>query len=367
MKVTRLDAGRLDAPTRTPQGGLRAPAYLTRTGVFVYQNEDGTERREYRPADEVFKADSLATLPGVPVTKLHPTEMVRSDNFKKYAAGHVGDNVVRDGEKVAATVYVQDGELVAAIERGDMREVSCGYSCELDETPGVTPAGEKYDAVQRAISYNHLAVVPVGRAGSEVRLRLDAAKNVLPPSSGQQEQPMHKERIDGVDYEVGTDAHKAACARRDEAEKIRKDAADKLQAKCDSLEADLSKAKQDLAEMPAKITEQAKSRASLEVGAKKVLGEAAKFDGLSDAELRLQVAKKANPSLKFDGKSEAYVEALHDQAIERAGAETEVAPLRQVEHNDEATQTSRVDADAAWEAMVTRNQNRWKTADKAKA
>jgi hypothetical protein len=35
--VIRLDTVRLDAPKRTPQGGLAAPAYLTRAGVFVYK------------------------------------------------------------------------------------------------------------------------------------------------------------------------------------------------------------------------------------------------------------------------------------------------------------------------------------------
>lgn len=35
-----------------------------RTGILVYQNVDGTERREYRPPEEAFRADSLASLIG---------------------------------------------------------------------------------------------------------------------------------------------------------------------------------------------------------------------------------------------------------------------------------------------------------------
>jgi hypothetical protein len=322
VKVLRLDSVKLDAVTRTPQGGLKAAAYLTRTGVFNYVNDDGSPRCEFRPADEVFRADSLATLPGVPVTRLHPPEMVRADNFKAYATGHVGDNVVRDGEKIAATLYVQDAELVTAIERGDMREISCGYTCDLDETPGEIN-GVKYDAVQRNIAYNHVAVVPIGRAGAEVRLRLDAAKNALPPSSGPQEKPMKTERIDGVDYEIGSDAHKAAVSRRDEADKARAKAHDELQAKFDAQATELAQAKKDIAELPAKLAAQMQTRAALEQGAKKVLGGEAKFDGLKDSEVRRQVAQKANPDLKLDGKSEDYITALFDIAVAKSTEKTD--------------------------------------------
>ena len=54
----------------------------------------------------------------------------------------------------------------------DARELSCGYKLNLDETPGITPDGQHYDAIQRDIRYNHLAVVQRGRAGN-ARLNMD--------------------------------------------------------------------------------------------------------------------------------------------------------------------------------------------------
>ena len=38
---------------------------------------------------------------------------------------------------------------------------------------GKTPAGEDYDGVQLVIRYNHVALVPKGRAGENVKLLVD--------------------------------------------------------------------------------------------------------------------------------------------------------------------------------------------------
>lgn len=308
----------MDAPERTPQGFLRAPAHLTRSGVFVYLNADGSQRREYRPTGEVMRADSLATLISAPVTMDHPPEMVTVANRDKYDRGNVGDSIVRDGGKVAASLYIKDSKLLTAVERGDMREVSCGYNCTLEASPGVVPdgepdAGQRYDAIQRDIVYNHVAILPRGRAGSEVRLRLDGDGNAVYPTS--QEQTMVKERIDGVDYEVGTEPHKAAVSCRDEAAKKAQAERDALQARADKADVDLAAARERLDKLPAELEARATARATLLDGARKVLGSEAKFDGKDDAAIRLEVAAKANPALKLDGKSADYVSALFDMAV----------------------------------------------------
>ena len=173
----RYDVLRLDGSCaeRTPQGGLRVPAFLTRAGVFEYRNANGSVRREYRPPTEVFDAQSLCSLEDAPVTDGHQGA-VRPDSFQSLAKGHVR-SIKQDGQFVAGVVLVQDAALVAAVERGERREVSCGYECRLDMTPGTTPDGEAFDAIQRNIKYNHCAMLPVGagRAGREVALRLDSA------------------------------------------------------------------------------------------------------------------------------------------------------------------------------------------------
>src|SRR5262252_7976168 len=102
--VARFDVAALGKPERTSQGFLRVPAYVTRCGVLEYKRPDGTVVRELRPRDEVFKADSLATLSAAPVTDLHPTVMISPANVRELSVGHVGDHVKADGELVAAHV-----------------------------------------------------------------------------------------------------------------------------------------------------------------------------------------------------------------------------------------------------------------------
>jgi hypothetical protein len=176
MTVTRYDVAELGSIETTPQGFIRAPAYLTRAGVLDYRRADGTVRRELRPPSAVFNADSLATLAAAPLTDLHPAEMVSPKNVRRLSIGHVSDDVRQDGQHVAARVTVQDADAIAAVQAGERRELSCGYTCDLDETPG-THNGQPYDAVQRNIRYNHVGIGPKnwGRAGSSVALRIDAA------------------------------------------------------------------------------------------------------------------------------------------------------------------------------------------------
>lgn len=168
----RVDYGTLRPAKRTIDGRMRVDATLTRSGVFVYRNNDGTERREYRPPAEVFKADSMRSFELQPVTYEHPTVKVEASNAKELSKGIVLEGIRRDGNHMVASMIIDDAELIRAIETGAMREVSCGYECEYDPTPGVSPEGERHDGVQSNIVGNHVAVVPAGRAGT-ARIKLD--------------------------------------------------------------------------------------------------------------------------------------------------------------------------------------------------
>lgn len=366
MTVQRIDSAvRLDGAKRTPQGGLRVDAALARPGILKYRQPDGSWISEYLSPEEAFKADSMASLASAPVTKLHPPEMVSRNNWSKYTRGNVGETVRQDGDKVAATLYLQDADLADAVERGDMKEVSCGYACDLVNKPGVSPEGERYDRLQINRRYNHVAVVPMGRAGSEIALRLDSAGDsvaevLIVDTDGfmKGQIDMKIEKIDGVDYEIGTDAHKAAAVRRDEAVKADKTEREKLQARADKGETDAKseKTRADTAEAElGKLRKDAsdKARAALEVQARKVLGAAQKFDAvdgkpMTDAAIRLAVAQKANPELKFDGKGDAYAEVLFDMAIVKAdeaqGALGSLhSALHAVAHVDAAGDPTKVD------------------------
>jgi uncharacterized protein len=179
--VMRFDTAqlRLDGK-RTPQGFLRADAIIARTGVQTYKRADGSLQREYRPPSTVFHPDALNSFSLAPLTLGHPPVPVSAQNAKVYAVGTTGEIVARkDSKYVATKVLITDPAAIEAVERGDARELSCGYECDLDMRPGISPEGERYDAVQTAIRGNHVAILAHGRAGPEVRLQLDADDHPL--------------------------------------------------------------------------------------------------------------------------------------------------------------------------------------------
>lgn len=172
MKSQRFDVGELESPVRRDDGTIRADARLTRSGVFLYRNADGSLRREFRPPSEVFDSASLDSLRMVPVTMDHPRFAVDASNARKVSVGTTGQDVRQDGSFVRSTIAVNDQASITQMEAGK-NQLSCGYHCTLDFTEGVTDEGEKFDAIQRNIIYNHVAIVDRGRAGPDVSARID--------------------------------------------------------------------------------------------------------------------------------------------------------------------------------------------------
>ena len=395
----RFDRGELAKPVKQPNGWLRVDGYLTRTGVFHYLQPDGTVRRELRPPDEVFKADSLATFAMVPVTDAHPPEMLTAENTKEYSRGAVSDKVQPDGDKVRASLMVTDAELIAKMEKRDAVEVSCGYLCDLEDSPGEWQ-GQKYDAVQRNIRGNHVAIVERGRAGAEVRVRMDGSAtlvdhtfragnppgiDLVTPRQDRGTAPMNKIRIDGVDYDPSTEAFAQALAKQQEAQaakmaelsKAASEAvakADKAEARADAAAEQLKKAEAELKELPEKIRADMAARAELDARARAVLGKEVKLDGLSPMDVRKTVLAKLMPEFNPAGRSDAYVEARFDAALEafdKEGGEWE-RDADKLDTKDpkvpERSDNGRVDADAAKAEFLKKSQNAWRlplTASKA--
>lgn len=162
----------------TPQGGVRVRARVARVGVLRYSDASGRTWGEYRPPEEVFAEDSLATLRGATVTDLHPQGLVTAESYRELARGHAHDDVgAEDGRYVVASLAVNDASLARMVLDGERRDVSAGYTCEVEPTPGVSPEGEPYDGIQRRIRFNHVALGPRGwgRSGTDVGLRMDGA------------------------------------------------------------------------------------------------------------------------------------------------------------------------------------------------
>lgn len=181
--VTRYTIATLDRASvqRTPQGGIRVRARLTKVGVFEY-NRGGFVVREWRPPEEVLDPASWMTLKGATVVVDHPWEdgEVNPENFQAINIGHCEDPSI-DGDSVWGWLYINHAQAIRDILSDKLKEVSCGYENIREEAPGTTPEGEPYDIVQRKITYNHVALGPRGwgRQGSDVALSLDANDNQI--------------------------------------------------------------------------------------------------------------------------------------------------------------------------------------------
>jgi len=157
----------------TNDGYLVAAPRVARTGIQLYRGSevgvtDKSVVRIFRPENEVFDEKSLSSFAHKPITNDHPPEAVNSGNWSKYAKGQIGDEVARDGEFVRVPMVLMDGNTIRDV-RGGKVEMSVGYTCDLDMTPGVTVDGQAYDGSQKNIRVNHVAFVDAARAGHMAR------------------------------------------------------------------------------------------------------------------------------------------------------------------------------------------------------
>ena len=157
---------------REPEGYLLClNVPVARTGMQEYLPEElglGSGPgfiQVYRPEEEVFAPETMASFEAVPVTNDHPRDGVDLDNIRRLQAGHA-QNVRRgsgeEADLLLADLVITDERLIEAILNGK-REISCGYTYELAEENG------RY--IQRKIRGNHIAVVDAGRAGARVSIK----------------------------------------------------------------------------------------------------------------------------------------------------------------------------------------------------
>lgn len=367
----RFDVATLGSAERTPQGFLKIPAYLTRVGVLEYRRADGQVVRELRPRDEVFAAQSLATLSAAPVTDLHPTQMVTPNNVRELQIGHVSDQVKADGSMVSAHVTIQEAKAIAAVERGERRELSCGYQCRIDLTPGVYE-GQAYDQVQRDITYNHVAIGPRnwGRAGRDVALRVDAADDagdqdtdvfrldradalsvaITAPRDEGDRMELVTIRVDGVDVQTtkqGEQLVTKALETRNDALAEALARAEKAEGRADTLETELKKTQAELGNAldPARLDARAAERGALIEAAKRVLPAEHKFDGQTARQIYEAVLLHKVPTLSLQDLSDDLVKARFDgvmSVLGEAGGSSNLGDARRV--TSLHTTTARADA-----------------------
>lgn len=326
--VSRYDYGQVTKSETTDEGYLKVWCKAARVGTQLYTRGDGTQVREYRPEDEVAKPESLASFGMKAVTMGHPPALLDSGNTKVHQIGHAGSQVRYNDGFVEVALLITDKAAIERIQRGDAQEVSAGYRVDFDPTPGVTPQGESYEGVQRNIRVNHIAVVPKGRAGRDVRLILDSCdrNDAIAWDQTPSNSPvisMARITLDGLDLELPAETAGAVQSFVKEAERAKADLQSKLDSQEEQIEAVVTENEETLGRLDAaleRIEELEKQIASSE----EKRDDTAEINEAVNA--RLATLDKFAPILpeeyKFDGEDERGIMALaYENVFEQAPRE----------------------------------------------
>ena len=334
MKFTdRVSVGQTK---RTEEGYLVATARVARTGVQQYLASElgdvaikagfnpGDVVRVMRSPDEVFHEDSLRTVTRLPVTINHPAEDVTADNWSELSVGDVGDAYSKESGWIVVNPMLKDTAAIEAAETTH-REISMGYRAEIAVASDKSIA----DFEQKNIRYNHLALVPKGRAGRDARI--GDSWGVSPVNDNEPGKPgttpttpkdagghMTKTVILGdaavtvpVADAVAIEAFKASSAEAlADAQSAHEAALADKDAELAKLQAQLDDAKAKVlsdADIDAKVA----ARSELIATAKAIAPEI-KTDGLKDADIRKAVVTAKLGDAAIADKSDAYIDARFD-------------------------------------------------------
>ena len=238
--------------------------------VQRYAKSDGTEQKEAKLPEEILSDPTVMSANSKPVTDGHHG-LVTKENSRELMKGFTASNAHVEGDMLYDDIVITDADLIDQIKNGNKRELSIGFETRVDPTSG-TYKGTKYDSVQRNIRINHVAVVPKGRAGHQVRIFGDSADAVDPmePSEKGNQMETRVVRADGQNITVAAD----------DVDKITK------------LDADNSAKAKQIAELDAQIkklqAEKAQLQGNADESAKKADAAEAKVASLEDDKKKLQ-------------------------------------------------------------------------------
>jgi hypothetical protein len=313
-----FDRGTIFKHEDTPEGFLRLHMTIAKVGELKYFNKDGSDRLEVVTPEVLFDSKSIDSFKMKPITSPnHPPVMLNADNAGAYSKGMTGNLVTIDGDFLGIVATVTDSETIRGIKSGRTKQVSCGYMAGTRQR-----SDGKFDQVYRL--GNHVTICEQGRAGADVRVNVDSVE-------GEQlevfvSEPIHNDELDMTTTTINPTAPtlETLTLKLDEFESINvplayakpisdkfkrdADAVGSAKAKIASLEAELTKAKADLADMTKDKTDsisqldslQAALKAtgfdSIEALAKEKDTQAARADQLAD-EVKQLKETPAKPAL----------------------------------------------------------------------
>jgi len=274
----------LARPVKRADGTLLMHGTLAKPGILLYADGHGSMRRELVTEECLRDRDWLRSVARAPATLEHPVRDgalvdVTPENFQVYGVGDAdGDIMVDEDDFVRIKLAVRRKDAIDSVTTGDKVELSPGYDCAYDPTPGRHPVHGEYDGQQLARRCNHIAITSAARGGHDIGLRADSGVMVMTrrdstPTGGTQimnekllkallalgvpradaEKAARADSLEGfVDQLTESTKRDGATVREmyDElAEDFRKAAKDRdrLQGQCDQMGTELAKLKEETA------------------------------------------------------------------------------------------------------------------------
>lgn len=333
MRITVTDrlSFRVDSQRKILDNGyLSVPGRVARTGVQQYTAQElGLTDRPpnelvnvYRPPEEVFKPESLASYDNADITLQHPDDFVDSKTFKEVSVGHATTAGRRFGDFVVVDHLIKDQAAIDAINAGTA-ELSAGYSAEYIRQPGVAPCGTPYEFIQTDILVNHIALCDSARAGHLARL-FDSKKP-------QEQKPMPQITLDsGAKVEVADQATATLIQTTLDSlmKRIRTgdESQEKLEGEIAQLEVKLEKKEEELEELKTQTSDSAIQQRVDQVvvalgGARKIAGKSFSCDSMDPLTIKRVALDAAGIKCKkyatWDKVPDAYVSAFFDAAEEQ--------------------------------------------------
>jgi uncharacterized protein len=316
----------------TKDGYLVAYAKVARTGVQEYLGSElGSDKeivRVMRPESEVFSKDSLSSFVGKPMTNEHPDDPVTAETWKRDAIGSIGEEVIRDGDYIRVPLIMMDAAAIEDYKAGK-RELSMGYEADIEFVDHAD-----YDAIQKNIRINHIALVDKGRAGGAKIGDAGGQK-----TNGQSQKPevktmTKKVKFGDVTIEVSEQAAEAIEALTEQLKQAKEEA----QASADAKDKELAEKDGEIEKLKGnsmtadKLDAAIAERVAIIADAKKIAD--LDYSKKSPADIRRAAVAAVIGDDKLKDKSDAYVEARFDVLLDDASKQQEKQTQNVSDFND---------------------------------
>lgn len=329
------DRAELGKYVETPEGYLHGEFPITRPGVFPYMRNGGSVSQVAKLPDEVFSKETIESANNKPLTNDHPNVGVDVRNFKALSVGMTDSDAHVEDNKLVVGATITDPDMIAQVKSGK-RELSIGFNADVPTESGEY-GGAQYDAAQRNIKINHIAIVDRGRAGHGISIHDSAAFVMDDDSNIQGGTKMATMIIDNQSFEAdqrvidaANDTKKQLVAAEALVAKLKKQLAgsedtaasskkeaDSLKGERDALKTQLKDAQDKQLDQDA-LDKRIDARLALQTSAARFVGDSFDFKGKTDREVKVAAIKTTNDAFDEKDKSDDYINAFYDSAVSLA-------------------------------------------------